>query len=149
MDRYAASVVMSLAYGKATPTSYSDPEVLLVNKCLTRLTRAQLPGRYLVDSYPILRYVPGYPKDMYETHKEELGLYRSQLEIVRKKMASAMYSQSCFICLILVYFFQLKAEAHPCFAKYILEKQNEYGLSDNELAYLAGSMFGAGSDTVR
>jgi hypothetical protein len=36
----------------------------------------------------------------------------------------------------------------PCFAKKILEHQEEYGLTDNETAYLAGSMFGAGSDTV-
>lgn len=31
---------------------------------------------------------------------------------------------------------------------YLLEQQEESGLSDDELAYLAGSMFGAGSDTV-
>lgn len=36
----------------------------------------------------------------------------------------------------------------PCFAKKILERQEEYGLTDNEAAYLAGSMFGAGADTV-
>ena len=32
---------------------------------------------------------------------------------------------------------------------YLLERQEGMGLSDDELAYLAGSMFGAGSDTVR
>ena len=37
----------------------------------------------------------------------------------------------------------------PCFVTYLLEKQEEMGMSDDELAYLAGSMFGAGSDTVR
>lgn len=79
---------MSLAYGKTTPTSYSDPEVLLVNKCLTRLSKAQLPGRFLVDSYPVLRYVPGLYSDLYKAHREELSLFRSQLEIVREKMVS-------------------------------------------------------------
>lgn len=43
---------------------------------------------------------------------------------------------------------QHNGDAPPSFAKYILEKQSEYSLSDDELAYLAGSMFGAGSDTV-
>lgn len=39
--------------------------------------------------------------------------------------------------------------AQPCFVTYLIDRQEEYGLSDHELAYLAGSMFGAGSDTVR
>ena len=43
---------------------------------------------------------------------------------------------------------QEKGEVQPCFVKYLIEKQSEYGLDDDELAYLAGSMFGAGSDTV-
>jgi cytochrome P450 len=34
------------------------------------------------------------------------------------------------------------------FGKYLLERQNELGLSDGQAAYLAGSMFGAGSDTI-
>jgi cytochrome P450 len=34
------------------------------------------------------------------------------------------------------------------FGKYLLECQNELGLSDGQAAYLAGSMFGAGSDTI-
>lgn len=29
-----------------------------------------------------------------------------------------------------------------------MERQSDYGLSNDELAYLAGSMFGAGSDTT-
>lgn len=79
---------MSLAYGKTTPTSYSDPEILMVNKCLARVTRSQLPGRHLVDSYPILKYIPGLHRDLYQAHKEELNLFRSQLEIVRERMVS-------------------------------------------------------------
>jgi cytochrome P450 len=44
---------------------------------------------------------------------------------------------------------QEKGEAMPeSFGKYLLERQNELGLSDGQAAYLAGSMFGAGSDTT-
>ena len=39
-------------------------------------------------------------------------------------------------------------EARPSFGKYVLEQQAFYHLSDDEAAYLAGTMFGAGSDTV-
>jgi cytochrome P450 len=34
------------------------------------------------------------------------------------------------------------------FGKYLVERQAELELSDDETAYLAGSMFGAGSDTT-
>jgi len=39
-------------------------------------------------------------------------------------------------------------EVPACFGKYLIEQQPSLGLSDDEIAYLAGSMFGAGSDTT-
>lgn len=77
---------MTLTYGKQTPTSYSDPEVQEVNKCLGRLGKVMIPGAYLVDSYPILRYIPGYLSELQQHHREELALFKSQLEGVREKM---------------------------------------------------------------
>lgn len=41
-----------------------------------------------------------------------------------------------------------KDGAPPSFATYLIDQQRQLGLSDDEVAYLAGSMFGAGSDTV-
>lgn len=38
-------------------------------------------------------------------------------------------------------------KAAPCFATYLFEKQKSLGLKDDEIAYLLGSVFGAGSDT--
>lgn len=61
-----------------------------VNRCLSSFGKAALPGRYLVDSYPFLRWVPGYLKELYEYHKDELALFRSQLELVRSKMVCAL-----------------------------------------------------------
>ncbi|EGN94605.1 hypothetical protein SERLA73DRAFT_62286 [Serpula lacrymans var. lacrymans S7.3] len=126
--RYAASVIMSITYGKTTPTAYTDPEVTQVNKCLGRLGSVIRPGTYLIDTYPIMRYIPGYLSELKIWHQEELALFRGQIDIVRKQMENE--------------------EARPSFAKYLLEHQQDYDLSDNELAYVAGSMFGAGSDTT-
>jgi len=39
-------------------------------------------------------------------------------------------------------------EVPQSFGKYLIERQKELELSDDETAYLAGSMFGAGSDTT-
>ncbi|KAH7884072.1 cytochrome P450 [Phlebopus sp. FC_14] len=126
--RYAASVIMSIAYGKTTPTSYSDPEVVAVNRCLARFGQTIRPGTYLVDTYPILQYVPGYLNTLKKWHQEELDLFQEQLDAVRRQMD--------------------EGKARDCFSKFLIEHQKEYELQDKELAYVAGSMFGAGSDTT-
>ncbi|KAJ8076753.1 hypothetical protein AAF712_000376 [Marasmius tenuissimus] len=126
--RYAAAVVMALAYGKI-PDSYEDPEVQAVNRCLTRLGYAMRPNAWKVDTFPFLKYIPGYLKELQDGHQEELNLFKSQLQEVRDQIA--------------------RNESIPSsFGKYLIEKQAELGLDDNETAYLAGSMFGAGSDTT-
>ncbi|XP_006456356.1 hypothetical protein AGABI2DRAFT_211275 [Agaricus bisporus var. bisporus H97] len=126
--RYAAAVVMTLAYGKY-PKSYYDPIVLDVNRCLTRLGNNMRIAYWKVDSWPFLRYVPGYLKELQDGHKEELDLFKGQLIEVREKLNSG-------------------EEVPQSFGKYLIERQNELELSDSEASYLAGSLFGAGSDTT-
>ncbi|KZT41168.1 cytochrome P450 [Sistotremastrum suecicum HHB10207 ss-3] len=126
--KYAASVIMTLTYGKTSPTSYSDPEVQMVNECTRRLGTVVKPGAWAVDSWPILRYVPGYLSVLNRHHREELALFRGQLDNVRNQMTAGT--------------------AQSSFAKELIERQVEYGLSDDEAAYLCGSLFGAGSDTT-
>lgn len=146
-DRYAASVIMTITYGKTTPTAYSDPEVQEVQECLSFIGIAMRPGAYLVDSFPILKCLPGYTSELKARHRRELSLFRRQLDGVRKKMviSSCVFAHAFRTEVIL----QEAGKARPCFAKYLIEKQAEHELTDDEMAYLAGSMFGAGSDTVR
>lgn len=126
--RYSAAVVMALAYGKH-PKSYNDPDVIAVNRCLTRLGNNLRPGLWRVDVYPFLKYIPGYLKELKDGHQEELSLFKRQLHEVKKAMDRG-------------------EEVPQSFGKYLLERQTELELSDDETAYLAGSMFGAGSDTT-
>jgi hypothetical protein len=42
-----------------------------------------------VDTYPILRYVPGYLNEMRAWHAEELALFQGQAENVRTKMVGS------------------------------------------------------------
>lgn len=77
---------MSITYGKITPTSYSDPEIQTVHHCLKRLGQTIRPGAYLVDSFPILRYIPGYLTELKKWHQEELALFQGQLDLVREHM---------------------------------------------------------------
>ncbi|KAG1895682.1 cytochrome P450 [Suillus fuscotomentosus] len=126
--RYSASVVMSFTYGKITPTSYTDLEVVAVNKTLARFHQAIRPGAYLVDTYPILRFVPGYLSQLKAWQKEEHALYHRQLDAVRRQMR--------------------EGTTRPSFARFILEHQKQYQLEDKDLGYVAGPMFAAGSDTT-
>ncbi|KZT68699.1 cytochrome P450 [Daedalea quercina L-15889] len=125
---YAASVVISMTYGKTTPTKYADPEVETINRCLRRLGAALRPGAHLMDTYPILRYIPHLTSQLRKYHKEEISFFRSQIDEVKSQME--------------------RDEAHSCFTAHILREQKGLQLSDDEVAYLAGAMFGAGSDTT-
>lgn len=90
--RYAAAVVMALAYGKV-PISYEDPEVQAVNRCLTRLGYAMRPGAWKVDIFPFLKYIPGYLNELKAGHREELALFKGQLQEVREKMVCHLLCQ--------------------------------------------------------
>ncbi|KAG1895267.1 cytochrome P450 [Suillus fuscotomentosus] len=124
--RYSASVIMPFAYGKITPTSYTDPEVVSINMFSACFGQAMKPGAYLVDAYPILRFVPGYRSQLNAWHKEELTFYDGLLDAVRRQMR--------------------EGTARPSFARFILEHQKQYQLEDKGLGYLAGVIFGASSD---
>ena len=88
---------MTLTYGKTTPTSYTDPEVKQVNNCLFRLGAAVRPGTYLVDTFPILAYLPGYLSNLKRQHQEELALFREQVGTVKGKMVQVCKtSQTAF-----------------------------------------------------
>ncbi|KAG1798587.1 cytochrome P450 [Suillus plorans] len=126
--RYSASVVMSFTYGKTTPTSYTDPEIVAVNRSLAHFGQAIQPGAYLVDTYPILRFIPGYLSQLKAWHQEELALFNGQLDAVRRQMR--------------------EGTARASFARFILEHQKQYQLEDKQLGYIAGGMFAAGSDTT-
>ncbi|KAF8838138.1 cytochrome P450 [Paxillus ammoniavirescens] len=127
-QRYAASVILRLTYGKSTPTSDDDPEVVRIHEVVKNILAAMRPGAYLVDRIPLLKHVPGYGRVLKKYHKFELALFRDQLARVMDDMS--------------------KNEAGPSFGRALLENTHEHQLSEDEMAYLAGSLFGAGSDTT-
>ncbi|KAG1899882.1 cytochrome P450 [Suillus fuscotomentosus] len=126
--RYAASVILQVTYGKSTPTANADLEVVRIHKVVDHFHATILPGAYLVDRVPLLRHLPGYRKQLDEWHHEELELFRHQLRPVKSEVD--------------------RNEAGPSFTKTLLENTEEQKLSIDEMSYLAGSLFGAGSDTT-
>ena len=65
---------------------------------------------------------------MLKQRQKDIELYTKLMDEVRDKVA--------------------KGTSPPCFAKHILEQQEKLGMSDLEVAYTAGSPFGAGVETV-
>ncbi|KAG1850810.1 cytochrome P450 [Suillus subalutaceus] len=126
--RYSASIILRVTYGKSTPTTYTDPEVVRIYKVLDHFGLVMRPGAYLVDRVPLLRYLPGYGKQLTEWHNEELSLYRHQLGRVKSEIE--------------------QNTADPSFTKTLLEHAEDHQLATDEMAYLAGTLFGAGADTA-
>ncbi|KAG2046469.1 cytochrome P450, partial [Suillus hirtellus] len=127
--RYSASVIMSFTYGKISPTSYTDPEVVSINRFSAHFCQTMKPGAYLVDAYPILCFVPGYLSQLKAWHTEELAFYDGLLDTVRRQMCEGTATS-------------------PSFARFILEHQKQYQLEDAGLGYLAGVVSAAGYDTT-
>ncbi|KAG6327474.1 hypothetical protein ID866_11615 [Astraeus odoratus] len=127
-NRYAASVILRVTYGKSTPTGTNAPEIVVIHKMLKRFQMLMRPGALLVEKYPILKYVPGYASEIEQWRREESQVFHDQLDRVARELKTG--------------------DAGPSFARYLLENRNTHKLSDEEMAYLAGSLFGAGSDTT-
>ncbi|KAG0695264.1 cytochrome P450 [Suillus ampliporus] len=126
---FGATTVMKVAYGKNTPTSATDPEVIEIRQ-LVQLIRVVLrPGAYLVDTIPCLKYLPWYARDLKRGFERVKKLNHTHLNRVKEQMKS-------------------NADIGPSFVKSMLEGSHIYGLSDNEMASLGGSFFGGGSATT-
>lgn len=81
-NRYAASVILRITYGKSTPTETNAPEIVTIHKMLKRFQMLMRPGALLVERYPILKYVPFYASYLETWRQEESKLFHDQLNRV-------------------------------------------------------------------
>ncbi|KAF9233169.1 cytochrome P450 [Melanogaster broomeanus] len=123
--RFTVSVILRVLYGKSTPTSHDDPEVVRIYQNIKNLEPVSRPGSYLVDTFPILKYVPGYGRDLRKVREFESSLYRDQLGHVKDEMS--------------------RNEAGPSFSKMLLENAGDHRMSYEEIAYLSGTLFATAS----
>ncbi|KAG2111524.1 cytochrome P450 [Suillus discolor] len=124
----AASTILKVAYGKTSPTSATDPEVKEARHIMFRFRTILRPGAYWVDSIPWLKYLPWYAPELKDDFKRTTRLYTDQLNRVKQHMKNE--------------------DIGPSFSKYVLENGHLYDLTEMEMAYLAGSFFGAGTETT-
>ena len=99
---------------------------------IEELVAAAMPGKNIVDSLPILRYLPSFlapwkaeGERLFE--KQDL-LFNRHLGDIKRGMAAG--------------------EDSACFVKYLMENQKTSGLTEQQIAFLGGVMYAAGSDTT-
>ncbi|KAG1772935.1 cytochrome P450 [Suillus placidus] len=126
---YAATTITKVAYGKNTPTYATDPKVVEVQQTIRMAAAILRPGAYLVDSIPWLKYLPWYGRDLKLAFGRLKKLHTGQLECVKEQMQS-------------------NEDISPSFTKHMLENSQSHGLTETEMAFLAGAFFAAGSDTT-
>ncbi|KAJ8584907.1 cytochrome P450 [Rhizopogon salebrosus TDB-379] len=126
---YAAATIMKVAYGKNTPTSATDPEVLQIRQIIRVVRTVVIPGTYMVDTIPWLRYFPWYGQGLKQEFEKSKQLYTNQLNRVKQQM-------------------QGDVDVGPSFTRYMLENDHLHGLTEIEMAFLAGAFFGAGFETT-
>ncbi|KIK33988.1 hypothetical protein CY34DRAFT_813222 [Suillus luteus UH-Slu-Lm8-n1] len=128
IKRYVASVIMHVVYGKETPTTLEDPYLVRLQKMVPRIQGAMAPGAYLCDRYPILQYIPFYGRELKQWAQEEYAIINGQFTLVKKQVDANVAPQSV--------------------TKDLLMHSDENKMTDPEIAYLTGSLVGAGSDTT-
>ncbi|KAJ9102651.1 hypothetical protein QFC19_004760 [Naganishia cerealis] len=130
-QRYAGSTIMQIAFNKRA-LSITDPAIVDMRRINEQMTKTAVPGRYMVDSLPILNYIPerfaSWKQEASVLFEDTLRLFRSHVDDVYREVKSGSDVN--------------------CFAKTILENKDKYGLTNDEATFLAGAMYGAGSDTT-
>ncbi|KAF9043639.1 cytochrome P450 [Hymenopellis radicata] len=131
LRRFAASIIFCVAYGRRIK-SLQEEVVVKQTQSGIYFAQTNVPGKFLVDSWPLLLHLPRFLQWFrWEPERRKAldsELYLSLMNEVREKMQDGT--------------------AHPCMATYGLEKQQEFGLNDLEAAYTLSAPWAAGVGTT-
>ncbi|OBZ76274.1 Fumitremorgin C synthase [Grifola frondosa] len=131
IQRFATSVVLSITYGRRA-TSLDDELVKQNYRSILEFQRANIPGRYLVEAWPILLLLPRplqwFRHDFDRIRAQDTILYTTLLREVRQKMDAGT--------------------AKECISSRSLDNGADLGFSEVELAYAVSAPFGTGIDTT-
>lgn len=124
--RMTSSLIFSLAYGKRMPWG-DEHEVREIDELMTNLSEKQAPGKWMVDIFPVLNYLPRFLASWKslgdEYHQREATLFGDNM----KKAESAQSWN---------------------WSKDMKRIKEAKRLSETELAYIIGVLYEAGSDTT-
>ncbi|KAK8032225.1 hypothetical protein PG990_001959 [Apiospora arundinis] len=124
LDRYAASVIVLVTYGRRVTDVASDEVVRRNIEAMGRLTSVKKVSSTQVHPSNLCPW----KAEVLKQRQKDIQLYMELLNDIKDKVARGVPT--------------------PCFTTHLLEEQEALGMSDLELAYTAGSPFGAGIETT-
>jgi cytochrome P450 len=137
-DRFTASVVFSISYGHRIDSV--DANIIRERLDFMQfMASLNVPGAYLAESFPILKYIPSsiapWKRNIEERAEIETNVNLALLEGVREDIRIG------------------KEKGHavaPSLAQTLLavREQEQIPLSDKDFCFIPAGLFGAGSDTT-
>ncbi|KAH7341834.1 cytochrome P450 [Rhizoctonia solani] len=120
LNMLVGMVIMRIVYGYQVRES-DDPFVTISDETIASMSTTGVAGRYLVDSYPLLRFLPTWlPEELYQW--------------ARKQIASKDYND--------------EGKYIPSFLSELLESNEDDEQGEDIIKRTAGSMYNAGSHTT-
>ncbi|KAF9567990.1 cytochrome P450 [Agrocybe pediades] len=145
--RYTTSVVMAITYGKRITRVTNNPHLHKIYDVLANFTHVGQPGNYLADAFPILRKLPDFLApwriEGRKMHEWEMELWGGLLDgakrMIEERVANTSYVNN---------YLRARTEAgHPLTVPGVGLTPDGH-LRDKLLAYSAGTILEAGSDTT-
>ena len=130
----SGAIILKTIYGYTIEPHGADPVVMVADKALAQFSRSSVPGAYLVDIIPALRYLPDwFPgtefKQTANFHAKTVGDFaRWPYEFLKRQMA--------------------EGKAGPSYLSEMLEKGHLDAEQEHVAKWSATSLFSGGSDTT-
>jgi len=138
LERFTSSIVFCVAYGHRID-SLNANVIHQRFKFMHVAASLNVPGKYLAESFPILKHVPDalapWKADIKARGREEAAANMALVDVVRSDLARARVQGDDIpdsLCKLLL---ELREKEH-------------IPLSDRNFSYIPASLFGAGSDTT-
>lgn len=138
LERYTSSIVFSVAYGHRIDSLNADV-IHQRFKFMHTAASLNVPGKYLVESFPIMKHIPDifapWKAEIKAHGRKEAAANMALVDVVRNDMSRA----------------KMRGDEIPdSLCKLLLEmRETEHiPLSDRDFSYIPASLFGAGSDTT-
>ncbi|KAF8191536.1 cytochrome P450 [Mycena galopus ATCC 62051] len=130
LRRSAASTILGIVYGWPGLDLTHDPLVGEISEFMQRLLRAIVPGAFLVEVFPVMKRLPmwmsKWKREGLEWHRKDTILFKGMMNDAKELERSGSLPH--------------------CFATHLIN--NPRDLSEKEIAWLAGTMFGGGAETT-
>ncbi|KAI3615364.1 cytochrome p450 [Moniliophthora roreri] len=133
VHRFTSSEIASFLYNNPPMQNSEDPVIAFLASYIDTVSETALPGKYLVNHFPILEHLPDFlsswkqmNREVYQFHSERfLSFFLS----VKEKLLQ-------------------EKEVGPSFCAMLVETHEQHGLDDHASAWLAAMLFIAGYETT-